>query len=49
MKVVCGWCDKHLEGKRSDKQVSHGMCDKCLEKQLKKVERLKSQKAGKGR
>ena len=30
MKVVCAWCQRRIEGKRSDKETSHGVCPPCI-------------------
>lgn len=29
MKVVCGWCGKHLKGDEQDELISHGICPEC--------------------
>ena len=43
MKIVCAWCAKELGEKDGGDvdDVSHGICEECLHKQLEALERLK--------
>ncbi len=42
MKVICGWCDKHLSGDRKDEEISHGICGPCETEFNKQLDRLQS-------
>ncbi len=45
MKVICAWCEKTL--KEGTGEVSHGICQDCLDKQ--KLELLKYKSPAVGR
>jgi hypothetical protein len=34
-RVVCAWCQKHLDGDANASQVSHGICSDCARSVLK--------------
>lgn len=38
MKVICAWCEKVLVNGPPDK-VTHTICEKCKEKQLKLIKK----------
>lgn len=40
-KVICAWCGKTIGTCEDTDGDSHGICDKCYEKQLKQVEAAK--------
>lgn len=44
MKIVCAWCGKYLGEKEpmSDTGTTHGLCQECLAKELKKIKGGKS-------
>jgi len=45
MEVVCAWCGKKLGEKPpyEDKEVTHGMCQNCYDKERRKRKRLKKE------
>ena len=46
IKIICGWCGKDLGEKEGDSEmpVSHGICDQCAEKELKKIREIDPRK-----
>jgi len=45
--VVCAWCDKLMNIKRSTLGgISHGICKDCAEKAMKEIEESSKQKGG---
>lgn len=43
MIVQCAWCQRIMGEKAplSDKSVSHGMCEKCYQEQMKEIKKMK--------
>lgn len=41
MTVVCAWCKKVIEIKEGPDVITHGVCKKCKEAQLKLIEQTK--------
>lgn len=44
MKSICAWCKKDLgevPGGEDSAEISHGICESCHEKELKKMEQMK--------
>lgn len=37
LKRVCGWCQKYLGGPKDSPHVSHGMCEPCLEREMREA------------
>jgi hypothetical protein len=38
MKIVCAWCTKTMKHDFTSNIVSHGICDKCVDKLMTKSE-----------
>jgi hypothetical protein len=38
MKVVCAWCGAGMGKKGTEEGTTHGMCEKCFDKEMKKLD-----------
>jgi hypothetical protein len=45
MYLICAWCDRTIKVLQPvyDYGKSHGICEKCLEKQLRALEKLQAE------
>jgi len=43
MIIKCAWCGKNMGEKQpyDDKDITHGMCSKCLKRELAKIEKMR--------
>lgn len=37
LKRVCGWCQKYLGGPKDSPHISHGICEPCLEREMRET------------
>lgn len=45
LKIVCAWCNKDMGEKPSQQSgITHGICESCKQKALKKLEQKKNKK-----
>lgn len=42
--VVCAWCGKNMGKKKGIEGTTHGMCQECYDKEIKKMENEKKEK-----
>lgn len=39
IKVICAWCQEHMRGPKDSPHISHGICQKCFDQEMKEIKK----------